>query len=83
MDSEFPPSQGGLGWVSLCDKRECAADEQQRTEEGTHGYIQLTTPNEPASAVNTAMITLRSFPQLKVVVCDMLNSGLPPLQREG
>ena len=37
MDSESPPSQGGLGWVSLRDKRKCAADEQQRTEQRSHG----------------------------------------------
>ena len=30
-------------------------------------YIQLTTPNEPASAVNTAMITLRSLLQLSFI----------------
>ena len=52
--------------------------------EGASSFVQLATPKAPASAVSTAMRTLRSFPQLKEVVCDMLNSGLPlPLQREG
>ena len=51
---------------------------------GLMAYMQLARPNEPAKAVSTAMRTLRSLLQLKEVVCDMLNSGLPlPLQREG
>ena len=35
-------------------------------------YMQLTTPNDPAMAVSTAMSTLRNLPQLKVVVCVVI-----------
>ena len=41
--------------------------------EGASSFVQLTTPNEPASAVSTAMITLRSLPQLKELVCEFIS----------
>ena len=45
--------------VRLSDKGECAAKEQQRTEEGTH-TAQEATPKAPARAVSTVITILRT-----------------------
>ena len=44
--------------VRLRDKGKCAAEEQQRTEEGTH-TAQEATPKAPARAVSTVITILR------------------------
>ena len=50
--------------TALSDQGQRTADKQQRTEEGAHSCMQLTTPIEPAMAVSTAINTLSNLLQL-------------------
>ena len=47
-----------LWFIVLRDKGKCAAEEQQRTEEGTH-TAQEATPKAPARAVSTVITIFR------------------------
>ena len=83
-DDVCSPLSLGEGWGEAPIKVSAPPMSSSARKKVYMAYIQLTTPSEPASAVSTAMRILRSLPQLKEVVCDMLDSGLPlPLQREG
>ena len=72
-DDVCSPLSLGEGWGEAPIKVSALPRSSSARKKVFMAYIQLTTPNEPASAVNTAMITLRSLPQLKELVREFIS----------